>query len=183
MEYAKKFFDFFFNQIGEDKDREGLKDTQKRVIKSWEEIYVGYNKNPKEVLSSTFLSGDCDEMVVLKNIEFYSMCEHHLLPFFGNISLGYIPKDHIVGLDAIINFIEIYTKRLQIQERLTTQIAKKFMEIVEPKGVMVVCEARHLCMAMRGTKNKNAIVNTSALYGLFKKDSKTRVEFMQLLKS
>ncbi|MCQ2622365.1 GTP cyclohydrolase I FolE [Helicobacter pylori] len=178
-----KFFNQFFENIGEDKNREGLKETPKRVQELWKFLYKGYKEDPKVALKSAYFQGVCDEMIVVQNIEFYSTCEHHLLPFLGNISVGYIPKEKIVGISTIAKLIEIYSRRLQIQERLTTQIAETFDEIIEPRGVIVVCEAKHLCMSMQGVQKQNAIIKTSVLRGLFKKDPKTRAEFMQLLKS
>ncbi|PAF41839.1 GTP cyclohydrolase I FolE [Helicobacter sp. 11S03491-1] len=179
----KNYFDYFFTKIGENPCREGLKQTPSRVEQSWDFLYSGYQQNPKLALGSVFSDGACDEMVILKNIEFYSMCEHHILPFFGHISIGYIPDKKVVGISALAKLVEIYCRRLQIQEKLTTQIADTIMEVLVPKGVMVVCEAQHLCMSMRGVQKQNARINTSAIRGLFKSDSKTRSEFMQLLKS
>lgn len=180
---SKDYFDYFFEKIGEEREREGLKQTQQRVEESWEFLYSGYNQDPKMALGSVFEQGACDEMVMIKHIEFYSMCEHHILPFFGHISIGYIPDKKVAGISGLVRLVEIYSRRLQIQERLTTQIADTIMEVLSPKGVMVVCEAKHLCMSMRGVQKQNAKINTSAIRGLFKSDSKTRSEFMQLLKS
>ena len=132
-------------------------------------------------MDSVFSEGACDEMVVVKRIEFYSMCEHHFLPFFGDISIGYVPDKRVVGLSNLARLVEVFARRLQIQEQLTTQIADTLMEVLRPKGAMVVCEALHLCVAMRGVGKQNARVVTSAVRGLFKKDSRTRAEFMQLL--
>ena len=171
----------FFDYIGEDRDREGLLETPMRVIKSWEHLYSGYKSDPKEILGKCFSDGACDEMVVLKDIEFYSMCEHHLLPFFGHISIGYIPDKYLAGISSLARLVESFARRLQIQERLTEQIAQCLVETLQPKGVIVVCQAQHLCMSMRGV-HKNPQIITSALRGLFKRDSKTRTEFMQLIK-
>lgn len=179
----KKNFDYFLEKIGENPHREGLKDTPNRVEESWKFLYSGYSQDPKAVLGSSFEQGACDEMVMLKNIEFYSMCEHHILPFFGHIGIGYIPNKKVVGISGLVRLVEIYSRRLQIQERLTTQIADTIMEIVGAKGVMVVCEAQHLCMSMRGVQKQNARVKTSAIRGIFKSDPKTRAEFIQLLNS
>lgn len=176
------FFIDFFNKIGENPNREGLLNTPNRVIKSWDTLYSGYNKDPKEVLQNTFSEHSCNEMIVLKNIEFYSMCEHHILPFFGTISFGYIPNKKIIGISKLVEFINIFAKRLQIQENLTTQIADTFMNELEPRGVMVVIEATHLCMIMQGIENKNAKFITSALRGVFKDDARSRAEFMQHIK-
>ncbi|PAF44080.1 GTP cyclohydrolase I FolE [Helicobacter sp. 11S02629-2] len=180
-ESSKVFFKDFFSAIGEDGTREGLKDTNMRFLDSMKTLYSGYGEDPHKILSTTFVT-ECDEMVIVKDIEFYSMCEHHLLPFFGHISIGYIPSDRLVGISSLARLVEIYARRLQIQERLTTQIADTIADIVKPKGIMVVCKARHMCMEMRGVESKSASVLTSALRGLFKKDSKTRAEFLDFIK-
>ncbi|WP_199766074.1 GTP cyclohydrolase I FolE [Helicobacter salomonis] len=169
--------------IGEDPQREGLKDTPKRVKALWGHLMQGYSCDPEQILQSAFSIERCDGIVLLKDIEFYSMCEHHLLPFFGHVSVGYIPKDRVVGLDAIAKLVEAFSRRLQIQERLSEEIASTFERILQPKGVGVFCVAKHLCMAMRGVQKQEVVVKTSALKGLFKSDARTRAEFMQLLQS
>lgn len=174
QENLREIFDF----IGEDREREGLLETPKRVIKSWEHLYSGYKSDPKEILGKVFIEGACDEMVVLKNIEFYSICEHHLLPFFGRISIGYIPNSKVVGISKLARLVEVYSRRLQIQEKMTSQIADTLMEVLQPKGVMVVTEAKHMCMVMRGVEKQNSLMLTSAIRGLFKSDHRTREEFM-----
>ncbi|WP_120944423.1 GTP cyclohydrolase I FolE [Helicobacter labacensis] len=170
-------------RIGEDPHREGLKNTPERVKVLWDHLMQGYSCDPEQILQSAFSIERCDGIIVLKDIEFYSMCEHHLLPFFGHVSVGYIPKDKVVGLDAIAKLVEAYSRRLQIQERLSEEIASTFERILQPKGVGVFCVAKHLCMAMRGVQKQEALVKTSALKGLFKSDARTRAEFMQLLQS
>lgn len=177
---AKVFFDALCRQIGEESQREGLRHTPERIAKAYADMLDGYAQNPTSVLGSLFEDGVCDEMIVLKNVSFYSMCEHHLLPFFGKISVGYIPDKKIVGISGLARLIESFTHRLQIQEKLTAQIADCLMSELAPKGVMIVCQARHLCLEMRG-KHSQSFISTSALRGLFKKDSKTRAEFMQLI--
>ncbi|TLE00084.1 GTP cyclohydrolase I FolE [Helicobacter muridarum] len=172
-----------FRHINENPNREGLSNSAKRILELNSFLYKGYERNPSEVLDSVFSDGACDEMVIVKNIEFYSMCEHHLLPFFGEISVGYIPDKRLVGISNIAELVEIFARRLQIQENLTTQIADTIMQTLNPKGTMVVCEALHLCMAMRGVQKQKARVVTSAVRGLFKRDSRTRAEFMQLISS
>lgn len=168
-----------FDFIGEDRDREGLKDTPARVIQSFSHIFGGYKADPKMILNSAiFHEGACNEMVVLKEIEFYSMCEHHLLPFFGNISIGYIPNQRVVGISKLARLVEAYSRRLQIQEKMTGQIADTIMEVLEPKGVMVVVHAKHMCMMMRGVEKQNSVMITSAIRGIFKDNAKTREEFM-----
>lgn len=177
--YIKNLFSF----IGEDGSREGLYKTPERVAMLHETLYGGYKIDPKTILDSVFSDGLCNEMVIVRDIEFYSMCEHHLLPFFGKISIGYIPDKKVVGISNLSRLVEVFARRLQIQEKLTTQIADTIMQYLKPKGAMVVCEALHLCMAMRGNAKQNAKILTSAVRGLFQQDSRTRMEFMQLIKS
>ena len=167
--------------IGEDPNREGLKETPKRIVKSWEKLFGGYAKDPKDIMK-TFTEGVCDEMVILKNIEFYSTCEHHFLPFFGKISIGYIPKNKVIGISKLARLVEIYSRRLQIQERMTDQIASCLLEHLEPLGVIVVCEAKHLCMVARGVEKQNSVMVTSSIKGVFKKNIAAREEFMRLIK-
>ena len=166
--------------IGEDANREGLIETPKRVIKAYEKLFSGYAKKPQDVLT---VFGDelYDEMIVVKDIEFYSMCEHHMLPFTGRVHVGYIPNGKIIGLSKLPRLVEIYARRLQNQERMTSQIAKALHEILAPRGVAVVVEAKHLCMMARGVEKQNSEVTTSALAGLFKKDLNTRNEFLRLI--
>ncbi len=177
----KQEFDEFCQRIGEDSQREGLAQTPKRLLELEEFLYSGYKVDAKDALGSLFQNEGIDEMITLQNIEFYSMCEHHILPFFGYIHIGYVPKDKIAGISGLARLIEVFARRLQIQEKLTNQIADTIMEILDPKGVMVVCQARHLCLSMRGLQKQNGIIKTSALRGLFKKDSRTRMEFLQLI--
>ncbi|WP_300449002.1 GTP cyclohydrolase I FolE [uncultured Helicobacter sp.] len=177
----KIFFGTLCSHIGENPARKGLVHTPKRLAQSLTDILNGYGKSPKDALGEVFEDGVCDEMIVLKKLSFYSMCEHHLLPFFGTLSIGYIPQNKLVGISGLARLAEVFTHRLQIQERLTAEIADSLTQELQPKGVMVVCEARHLCLEMRGKQQQSHII-TSALRGLFKKDSKTRAEFMQLIK-
>ncbi len=176
-------FEAFCKEIGENANREGLKDTPTRIKKLYEHLFNGYQKDPKIALGSTFNQENFDEMIVLKNIEFYSMCEHHMLPFFGHIHIGYIPNKLLAGIGGLARVVDIFSKRLQIQERLTSELANILMEILQPKGVMVICEATHLCMRMQGIEKQHATIHTSALRGIFKSDSKTRAEFISLLKN
>jgi len=179
----EQYFKEFFKQIGEDPNREGLKKTHKRVEELNSFLYKGYNANPIKALGEMFANEEgIDEMIMLKDIEFYSMCEHHILPFFGHIHIGYVPKNKIAGISGLGHLIEVFARRLQIQEKLTNQIADTIMEILSPKGVMVVCEAQHLCLKMRGLQKQDTLIKTSALRGLFKSDSRTRAEFLQLLR-
>jgi GTP cyclohydrolase I len=168
----------FFAHIGEDPEREGLKDTPKRMIASWEKLFGGYKQKPEDVLA---VFGDelYDEMIVVKDIEFYSICEHHCLPFFGRAHIGYIPDGKIIGLSKLPRLVEIYSRRLQNQERLTSQIARGLRDILKPKGVGVILEAKHFCMMARGVEKQNSEVTTSALLGLFKKEMNTRNEFLR----
>ena len=166
--------------IGEDVNREGLIKTPKRVAKAFEEICSGYFKDPKEVLNDALFDSTNNEMVVVRNIEFYSMCEHHILPFFGRVHVAYIPDKKVVGLSKIPRMVEVFARRLQIQEQLTEQIADAIMDVVKPKGVGVVIHARHMCMEMRGVKSKYSYTSSSALRGIFLEE-KTREEFFNLI--
>jgi len=166
--------------IGEDVKREGLVKTPKRVAKSFEYICSGYFKDPKEVLNDALFESTNNEMVVVRNIEFYSMCEHHILPFFGRVHVAYIPDKKVVGLSKIPRMVNVFARRLQIQEQLTEQIADAIMEVVQPKGVGVVIHARHMCMEMRGVETKHSYTSSSALRGMFL-DEKTREEFFNII--
>jgi GTP cyclohydrolase I len=167
--------------IGDDPQREGLLKTPERVIKSWDKLYGGYREDPAEVLQTVFVEGSCDEMVILKDIEFYSTCEHHMLPFFGRCHIGYIPAGRVVGISKLARLLEVYARRLQIQERLTTQIAESLIEHLTPKGVMVIMEAQHFCMTARGVEKQDSIMVTSAMRGVFTLPE-VRSEFMSLVK-
>lgn len=166
--------------IGEDSNREGLLKTPKRVAKAFEHICGGYFKDPKEVLNEAMFESTNNEMVVVRNIEFYSMCEHHILPFFGRVSVAYIPDKKVVGLSKIPRLVDVFARRLQIQEQLTEQIADAMMETVAPKGVGVLIHARHMCMEMRGVETKHSYTSSSALRGVFN-DQKTREEFFNII--
>lgn len=167
--------------IGDNPDREGLIDTPKRVIKSWKELYAGYQQNPKQILQTTFIEGSCKEMVVLKEIDFYSTCEHHILPFIGTASIGYIPSEKVVGLSKLARLVDCFARRLQIQEKMTSQIADSLMEYLNPLGCMVIVKAQHLCMLARGVEKANATMLTSAIRGKFE-DIEIRQEFLNLIK-
>ncbi len=169
--------------IGEDPTREGLEKTPKRVRKAYEFIYGGYKQNPKEILQKALFTSSNDEMVLIKDIEFYSTCEHHLLPIIGRVHVAYIPDGKVVGLSKIPRVVDVFARRMQIQEQLTEQIADAIMDTIAPKGVAVVIAARHMCMEMRGVEKINSITTSSALRGLFKKDEKTRSEFFSLINS
>lgn len=169
--------------VGEDPQREGLLETPNRVRKAYEFIYGGYKEDPKEILSKALFTSSNDEMVLIKDIEFYSTCEHHLLPIIGRVHVAYIPDGKVVGLSKIPRVVNVFARRMQIQEQLTEQIADAIMDTIEPKGVAVVVQARHMCMEMRGVEKINSTTTSSALRGLFKKDEKTRSEFFSLINS
>ena len=168
--------------IKEDPLREGLKGTPGRVNRAYDEIFAGYGKTASDVLTTSFASEAYDEMVILKDIEFYSMCEHHILPFYGRVAFAYIPDGKVVGVSKISRLIEIYSRRLQIQERMTMQIGKEFEGVMSPKGVAVVVEGVHLCMLMRGVKKENATMITSYMGGIFREKIEARNEFLALIK-
>jgi GTP cyclohydrolase I len=165
--------------IGENPEREGLQETPERIVKSWEKLFKGYTQNPQDILKA-FTQGSCNEMVILKSIEFYSTCEHHFLPFSGKISIGYLPNKRVIGISKLARLVEIYSRRLQIQERLTSQIADSLMNFLEPLGVMVYCKAQHLCMTARGVEKQNSEMITSAIRGNFQ-NSEVRQEFLSLI--
>ena len=167
--------------IGEDPNREGLLKTPHRVAKSFEFLTKGYKQDPKEILNKALFTTTNDEMVLVRDIEFYSLCEHHLLPIIGRVHVAYIPNGKVVGLSKIPRVVEVFARRLQIQEQLTEQIADAINDTIEPKGVAVVVHARHMCMEMRGVEKINSTTVSSALMGLFKRDSKTRNEFFNLI--
>jgi len=169
--------------VGEDPTREGLIKTPLRVKKAYEFIFGGYNQDAKEILESALFTSSNDEMVLIKDIEFYSTCEHHLLPIIGRAHIAYIPDGKVVGLSKIPRVVDVFARRMQIQEQLTEQIADAIMETINPKGVAVVLQARHMCMEMRGVEKINSTTTSSALRGLFKKDEKTRAEFFSLINS
>lgn len=167
--------------IGEDPDREGLVETPNRMIRSWDELFSGYGKDPKDILT-VFNAEDHDQMVLLKDIEIYSMCEHHWLPFVGKAHIAYIPQEKIVGISKLARIAEIYARRLQVQERLTDQIANCIVENIDPLGVGVVLECQHLCMKSRGVEKQHSVMITSALRGIFKDKPAVREEFLGLIK-
>ncbi len=164
--------------IGEDPDREGLLRTPERVARMYEELTAGYYTDPVKLINDALFSVDYNEMVVVKDIDFYSMCEHHMLPFLGKVHVAYIPNGKVVGLSKIPRIVEMFARRLQVQERMTQQIADFINEVLQPQGVAVVVEGVHMCMMMRGVKKANASMVTSAVQGVFKEDPKTRAEFM-----
>jgi len=168
---------------GDDPDREGLRDTPRRVVKSYDEFFKGYAVNPSPVLSRTFRDVEgYDEMIVLRDIVFESYCEHHMVPFTGRVHVAYIPGNRVVGISKLARLVDIFAKRLQIQEKLTAQIANTLNDVLKPRGVAVVVEATHMCMTTRGVHKPGTVMQTSHLLGSFRKDSRTRQEFFSLLK-
>ena len=169
------------NEIGEDSEREGLLKTPERVSKSLKFLTEGYKLDPKEILTAALFQEDYNQMVLVKDIELYSLCEHHMLPFFGKAHVAYIPNGVIVGLSKIPRIVDVFSRRLQVQERLTDQIKDCIQDALSPKGVAVVIEAQHLCMQMRGVQKQNSITTSSSFSGIFMSDEKTRSEFMNLI--
>nr|WP_267869785.1 GTP cyclohydrolase I FolE [Deinococcus radiophilus] len=168
----------WLSAIGEDPDREGLQRTPHRVAKAWGFLTAGYGQTLEDAAGSAVFAAEGSEMVIVKDIEFYSMCEHHMLPFYGRAHVAYIPGDKILGLSKFARIVDLYSRRLQVQERITTQVADAIEELLEPKGVAVLMEGIHLCMAMRGVQKQNSSTTTSAMRGLFRNDPRTRAEFM-----
>ncbi len=181
MSKIEKLIKELLLEIGENPDREGLLKTPERVAKSYKTLFSGYNIDPASVIT-VFDDEKYDEMIVVKDIEFYSFCEHHMLPFFGKAHIGYIPNGKIVGLSKIPRIVDIFSRRLQNQERITQQVATCLMELLQPKGVGVILESKHLCMMARGVEKQNSVVRTSAMKGIFKEKDNTRAEFLELIK-
>ena len=170
-------------ELGEDPDREGLQNTPKRVEQALRFLTGGYSADVDRVLNNALFTVDYSEMVIVKDIDFYSLCEHHLLPFFGKCHIAYMPSRKIVGLSKMPRLVEMFSRRLQVQERLTTQIAQTIEDVLQPRGVAVVMEALHMCMLMRGVEKQNSKAVTSAMLGAFRDNAETRAEFMELIKS
>ncbi|MGH9313001.1 MAG: GTP cyclohydrolase I FolE [Vicinamibacterales bacterium] len=169
-------------ELGEDPSREGLRDTPKRVEKSLRFLTSGYAADVDTVVNNALFTVDYNEMVIVKDIDVYSLCEHHLLPFFGKCHVAYLPQGRVIGLSKLPRLVEIFARRLQIQERLTSQIAQVIEDKLNPLGVAVVVEATHLCMSMRGVEKQNSFAVTSAMHGVFRTDARTRMEFLELIK-
>ncbi|MGZ4787226.1 MAG: GTP cyclohydrolase I FolE [Terriglobales bacterium] len=170
-------------RLGEDPSREGLRRTPERVEKAFQHLTKGYHEDPVQLLKSALFTVNYDEMVIVKDIEMFSLCEHHLLPFIGKVHVAYIPNGKVIGLSKLPRLVEIFARRLQVQERLTTEIAETLMKIVQPQGVGVVVEARHLCMMMRGVEKQHSATVTSAMLGCFRDEKETREEFLALLRN
>ncbi|MDD2404488.1 MAG: GTP cyclohydrolase I FolE [Victivallaceae bacterium] len=169
-------------EIGEDVTREGLIDTPQRVAESLKYLTRGYQQNIQDVINGAIFTAVSDDMIIVKNIEFYSMCEHHMLPFFGKCHIGYIPNGKILGVSKLARLVDMFARRLQIQERLTHQTAQSIMDVLDCEGVGVVMEAQHMCMLMRGVEKQNSVMTTSAMLGSFRKEVSTRNEFLKLIK-
>jgi GTP cyclohydrolase IA len=169
-------------RLGEDPNREGLTATPERVRKAMQYLTRGYHEDPEALLRGALFTVNYDEMVIVKDIEMFSLCEHHMLPFFGKVHVAYIPNGRVIGLSKIPRLIEIFSRRLQIQERLTTQIAETIQHAIEPQGVGVVIEARHLCMMMRGVEKQHSAAVTSSMLGVFRDEEETRTEFLSLIR-
>jgi len=177
-----EFFKKILEGMGEDIHRQGLRNTPKRAAKAFSFLTQGYQKNLDEVINDAIFETDNDEMIIVKDIELYSLCEHHLLPFFGKCHVGYLPNKKIIGLSKIARIVDVFARRLQVQENLTKQIAEALLKYTEARGVGVVIEARHLCMMMRGVEKQTSIMKTSCMLGSFRKDASTRAEFLSLIK-
>ena len=169
-------------EIGENPNREGLLNTPDRVSRSWEYLSKGYRQDIKELINGAIFNEKYDQMVAVKDIEFYSMCEHHLLPFFGHAHIAYIPNGKIIGLSKIPRVLDMFARRLQVQERMTQEVADMLNDVLEPKGVAVIIEAQHMCMQMRGVEKRQSYMSTSAMLGIFRDDDKTRKEFLDIVK-
>ena len=168
-------------QIGEDPNREGLVNTPRRVANAWNFLSSGYTKDIEKIINNAIFVEDYDEMVTIKDIDFYSLCEHHLLPFFGKAHIAYIPNGKVVGLSKVPRIVEMFGRRLQLQERMTQQIAQMLNNILDPRGVGVVLEGQHMCMQMRGVEKQNSVTTTSFMTGVFRADSRTRKEFLDII--
>jgi GTP cyclohydrolase I len=185
MQYNTRMQDLIvrlLTELGEDPAREGLRDTPKRVEKSLRFLTSGYQADIDEVINNALFTVDYSEMVIVKDIDFYSLCEHHLLPFFGKCHIAYIPQQKVIGLSKIPRLVDVFARRLQVQERLTHQIAEVIKEKIAPLGVAVVMEGTHLCMSMRGVEKQNSFAVTSAMLGAFRENARTRSEFLELIK-
>tara|TARA_Y100000748_G_scaffold279109_1_gene257244 strand:- start:188 stop:748 length:561 start_codon:yes stop_codon:yes gene_type:complete len=169
-------------EIGEDPDREGLIKTPSRVSKAWSFFSRGYNQNVDEIINDAIFNENAKDMVVVRDVEFFSLCEHHLIPFFGKAHVAYIPNGKVVGLSKIPRIIDMFSRRLQVQERLTRQIAETIQDVLEPIGVAVIMEGKHMCMQMRGVEKQNSLTTTSSMLGKFRQSDRTRAEFLSIIR-
>lgn len=183
MDRLAQLYREILKEIGENPDREGLLKTPRRAAEALRFLTQGYGQSPEEVLKGAIFESDYDDMIIVKDIEFYSLCEHHLLPFYGRCHIGYIPNGRIIGLSKLARLVDAFARRLQVQERLTHQIAHTLFEVLKPEGVGVVMEAYHLCMMSRGVQKQNSKAVTSAMLGSFRTDRATRMEFLNLISS
>lgn len=181
LDILKSLIAQILDELGEDCKREGLLRTPERVAKAYKYLTRGYTDDLTQIVNGAVFPENYNEMVIIKDIDFFSMCEHHLLPFYGKCHIAYIPNGKIIGLSKLPRIVEMYSRRLQVQERLTTQIGDTLFQILEPLGVAIVCEARHLCMLMRGVEKQNSYAITSCMLGAFEKNAKTRAEFLRLI--
>jgi GTP cyclohydrolase I len=179
--YMQEHFEKIIETLGEDLTRPGLRDTPKRASQAMQFLTQGYQQNISEIINDALFDSDMEEMVIVKNIELYSLCEHHLLPFFGKCHIAYLPQGKILGLSKIARVVDIFARRLQVQEKLTRQIAETLQEVTNAAGIGVIIEAQHLCMMMRGVEKQNSVMTTSVMLGAFRKDSATRAEFLNLV--
>jgi len=182
MDSLKTAYLSILNSIGEDPQRDGLRDTPARAAKAMQFLTQGYDQTLEEVLNGAVFESDSDEMVIVRNIELYSLCEHHLLPFIGKCHVAYLPRGKVIGLSKVARIVDMYARRLQIQESLTKQIADAVLEVTGGRGAGVIIESQHMCMMMRGVQKQNSSMTTSAMLGTFRSDINTRNEFLQLLK-
>ena len=178
----EKLIENMLEELGEDPKRQGLRKTPARVVETLKFLTKGYSENVEDILKDALFDVQYDEMVIIRNIEVYSLCEHHLLPFFGKCHVGYLPTSKVIGLSKVIRLVELFARRLQVQERLTQEIAHTIQEQVNPQGVGVIIEAQHLCMMMRGVEQQNVKVTTSTLLGKFRQDQRSRMEFLNLVR-
>jgi GTP cyclohydrolase I len=178
----KQSYEHIITSIGEDLTRDGLVRTPERAEKAMKFLTKGYTENIEKIINGAIFESDNDQMVIVKDIELYSLCEHHLLPFFGKAHIAYIPDGKVIGLSKIPRIVDMYARRLQVQESLTVQIAQTIQDVIQCKGVAVVIEAKHMCMMMRGVEKQNSSMTTSSMQGLFRKDERTRSEFLSLIK-
>ena len=168
-------------EIGEDPDREGLVKTPARVAKAWEFLTQGYRQDLDSIINQAVFESEANNMIIVRDVEVFSLCEHHMLPFYGRCHIGYIARDKVLGVSKLARIMDLYARRLQIQERLTRQVARAIMDSVDAEGVGVVIEARHLCMVMRGVEKQNSVMTTSSVFGSFHDDQATRIEFLDLI--
>lgn len=178
----EEIFRKLLKAVGEDPERQGMKGTPKRTARAYQFLTKGYTQDIDKVINGAIFASDNDEMIIVKDIEMYSMCEHHLLPFFGKCHVGYIPKGKVLGLSKIARIVDVYARRFQIQENLTKQIADTIMKYTDARGVGVIIDAQHLCMMMRGVEKQNSVMKTSCMLGTFRSNSSTRSEFLSLIR-